>query len=133
MNCDGMIYIYSYSYSNKFLLSDEHNCGKPSLLIEENWELLDILLIIAFVTSVLLVIIVCGVKNYKKQVRIEGHHSVILPSRRPLPRIASDLLPSCPPRPALLPPPYTIENPSHYIEQDATKPPVCDLIMHSSD
>ena len=114
------------------LISDEHNCGNPTLLIEENWGLSDILLLIAFVTSVLLVMIACGVRNYKTQVKIEGHHCVILPSTRPLSPITSDLLPYCPTR-ALLPPPYTIENHSHYIEQDATKPIVCDLIMHSSE
>ena len=127
------LYIHSYSYSNEALLSDEHNCGNPLLLIEENGGLLDILLLIAFVTSVLLVVIACGVKNYKNQIRIESHHSVILSSRRPLPPISSDLLPTCPPQTPLLPPPYTIENLTHYIEQDATKPPACDLITHSSE
>ena len=44
-------------------ISDEHNCGKPSLLIEENWALLDILLIMLLLTAGMLFIIVCGVKN----------------------------------------------------------------------
>jgi hypothetical protein len=92
-----------------------------------------ILLLIAFITSVLVVIIACRVRKYNHQVRIESNHSVILPSRRPLPPIAQDLLPSCPPITAVLPPPYTIENLSYYVEQDATKPPVCDLIMHSNN
>ena len=116
----------------KFIFLDEQNCGKPASLIEENWALLDILLIMLLLTSVLIVLIVCGVKNYNNQRRNQSNHSVILPTRRPLPPISSDLLPSCPLPTSLLPPPYTIENPPHYIDQDATKHPACDLITHNS-
>jgi hypothetical protein len=98
--------LFNYLDANgkQFLFSDEQNCGKPRLLIEESWGLLNILFLILLLTAVLLFIILCGVRNYKNQVMNGGHHSVILPPRRPLPRIASDLLPSCPPPAPLLPP-----------------------------
>ena len=63
---------------------------------EESWTVLDILLIIAIITTLTMSI-------------------------------------TMPPQPPLVPPPYTMVNPSHYIQQDSAKPPTCDLIIHSCD
>ena len=115
-------------------LLDEQNCEKQELLMEEeSGAVFDIFLMIVIITILLLIItvIVCVVKRYKNQNR--SYHSVSLARLRTHPPVSSDLPPSCPPQPPILPPPYTMVNPSHFIEQDAAKPLLCDLILQSSD
>ena len=104
------LFIFKYY---QFLFSAEHNCRKRIQLIEENWAILDILLFMVL-PAVLLVIIVCGVKNCKNENQNQSHHFLVWPSTRRVHPITSDLLPSCPPIPALLTPPYTIWNPTPY-------------------
>ena len=119
-----------YFYKN-YTFSDEYQCKNQQLLIlEDTWTVLDISLVNLVITTILVIIIVIIIKYYRYQRQQEV---TVLPRQRELPRISPELLSSCPPPPPLLPPPYSIENISHYMEQDATKPPNCDLILQHNE
>jgi len=101
---------------------DEYLCKKAQLLIEDTWEILDISLLTVVIVITLALLIACVLRHYSQQSPSEQ-----IVSQRPcqLPPLPPELLPSCPP-------PYSIENASHYIEQDANKPPTCDLIVQQN-
>ena len=120
-----------FNASSNSPFSDELLCkNEKQLIIDETWTVIDISLVSLVIATILLILIVCGMKYYRYQ---RPQEVSVLPRRRELPKISHELLSSCPTPPPQLPPPYSIENTSHYIEQDANKPPTCDLILQQNE